>query len=547
MTNGFSKKVDDVNFESSSSFATKPQFLPLSIARMLWKQRGLILAVWLAVSVLAAAVVFRLPNVYEGEAVLLVDSQKIPEKFVSSTVQVSLEDSLNAISEQVLSSGLLEKIVDKYHLYPGLASTKTRAELVDKLRRDLSIGVERGLSLGRPGAFRISYDAPNPVTAAGVVNDVCNLFVTQNSKTRERRAEGTSEFIETQLQQAKKSLDEQEAQLSQYKLKWAGELPQQETALMGALARLQADLQGNQDAVARAQQNKLVLENTLKFSESSLATLERALSAPPSRNSAAALGIVVPQSNSERLRAKLEDLRQRYTDDHPEVRQVRSELAQALADEAKTGPVTSTDKTAVAAPVADPSMVQLRAEADRQRERVSSTRTQLQVVDQEIKARNLEREQIRTQIVDYQNRVEKLPIREQQMAALTRDYETEKANYKSLLEKKNSAEMASEMEHSQQSERFTIADPARVPTAPIKPKRPLLFGMGSLGGLALGLILGLALELKKDVFLGEWEVPGNLAVLGRISLSERAESRWAGLLIALLACLPANHIWGSLV
>jgi uncharacterized protein involved in exopolysaccharide biosynthesis len=344
LTNGFSKKVDDVNFESSSSFATKPQFLPLSIARMLWKQRGLILAVWLAVTFLAAAVVFRLPNVYEGEAVLLVDSQKIPEKFVSSTVQVSLEDSLNAISEQVLSSGLLEKIVDKYHLYPGLASTKTRAELVDKLRRDLSIGVERGLSLGRPGAFRISYDAPNPVTAAGVVNDVCNLFVTQNSKTRERRAEGTSEFIETQLQQAKKSLDEQEAQLSQYKLKWAGELPQQETALMGALARLQADLQGNQDAVARAQQNKLVLENTLKFSESSLATLERALSAPPSRNSAAALGIVVPQSNSERLRAKLEDLRQRYTDDHPEVRQVRSELAQALADEAKTGPVTSTSR-----------------------------------------------------------------------------------------------------------------------------------------------------------------------------------------------------------
>jgi uncharacterized protein involved in exopolysaccharide biosynthesis len=327
-------------------------------------------------------------------------------------------------------------------------------------------------------------------------------------------------------------------------LKWSGELPQQEAALMGALSRLQAELQGNQDAVARAQQNKLVLDNTLKFSESSLATIEQALKSPSARNSTG-LGIVIPQSASDRLRAKLQELSQRYTDDHPEVRQVRIELAQALADEAKNGPTAAPDKTTAGTPANDPSLAQLRAEADRQRERVSSTKTQLQVVDQEIKARNLEREQIRQAIVDYQNRVEKLPIREQQLAALTRDYETEKVNYNSLLEKKHSAEMASEMEHSQQSERFTIAEPARVPVAPIKPKRPLLFGMGSIAGLALGLVLALAIELKKDVFLGEWEVPKELAVLGRVSLSERPASRWAA--IGLLTFTLANHIWRNLV
>jgi uncharacterized protein involved in exopolysaccharide biosynthesis len=205
------------------------------------------------------------------------------------------------------------------------------------------------------------------------------------------------------------------------------------------------------------------------------------------------------------------------------------QLAQALADEAKItkpAPSAGTDKVALLTPVNDPATAQLRAEADRQRERVSSTRAQLQVIEQEIKARNVEREQIHQQLADYQTRVEKLPIREQQMAALTRDYETSKGNYKSLLDKKLSAEMASEMEHSQQSERFTIADPARVPTAPIKPKRPLLFGMGSLGGLVLGLALGLALELKKNVFLGEWELPPHLQVLGRVSLSERVGQSW---------------------
>ena len=540
-----------MKLESSDSFATKPQFLPLSLVRMLWKQRPLALLVWLVVSAITGMVVLRLPNVYEAEAVILVDSQKIPEKFVASTVQVSLQDSLNAISEQVLSSGLLEKILEKYHLYAGLSGTKTKAELVDKLRHDLNIGLERGLSLGRPGAFRISYDAPNPVTAAGVVNDVCNLFVTQNSKTRERRAEGTSEFIVNQLVQAKKSLDEQEAQLSQYKLKWAGELPQQETALMGALTRLQADLQGNQDAISRAQQNKLVLENTLRFSESSLSTIERALAAPPAqRSTMSAAGLPVPQLASERARIKLQELSQRYTNDHPEVRQVRQEMEHALAEEAKSAArPASGPADKIPAPVVgnDPILAQLHAEADRQRERVSATRTQLQVIEQEIQARDREREQIRRQLTDYQTRVEKLPIREQQMAGLTRDYETSKANYRSLLDKKLSAEMASEMEHSQQSERFTIADAARVPAAPIKPKRPLLAAMGSLGGLLLGLALGMLLELKKNVFLGEWELPAQVRVLGRISVSGGAAAPGAQLMLWMAASLAASSLWRGLV
>ena len=61
-----------------------------------------------------------------------------------------------------------------------------------------------------------------------------------------QRAAGTSDFIELQLQQSKKRLEEQETSLSQYKLQWAGELPQQEAALLGALNRLQAELQASE-------------------------------------------------------------------------------------------------------------------------------------------------------------------------------------------------------------------------------------------------------------------------------------------------------------
>jgi succinoglycan biosynthesis transport protein ExoP len=505
--------------QATSSFAPQPRFLPRSIVRMLWKQRWVALSIWLVVSLTAYLVVHGLADVYQAEAVILVDSQKIPEKFVASTVQVSVQDSLNSISQQVLTVTRLEQILDKYNLYPGDKKNKTQEELVERLRHDLDITLERGFSLGRPGAFRVAYQAPSPSVAAGVVNEVADLFVTQNVKTREQRAEGTSEFIENQLSQAKKSLDQQEAQLSTYKLKWAGELPQQETALMGALSRLQQELQGNQDATSRAEQNKLVLENSLRFAESSVATLTRAASQQASAP-ALTTGPVTPAPvpASVRLKTQLDELSQRYYDDHPEVRRVKRELAQAQAEEASNPPATaSADVQPAVATAKSSETSQFQVELDRQRERASATRTQLVVLDQEIKGRAAERQRILQDMAEYQARVEKLPIREQQMAALTRDYETSKGNYRSLLDKKISAEMATEMEKSQQSERFTVLEPARPPETPIKPRRQVMYLAGALGGLALGLALGLARELKKDVFLGEWELPKTILVLGRVS------------------------------
>jgi succinoglycan biosynthesis transport protein ExoP len=321
--------------------------------------------------------------------------------------------------------------------------------------------------------------------------------------------------------------------LSLYKLKWAGELPQQETALMGALSRLQQELQSNQDAIARGEQNKLVLENSLRFAESSVATLTRAVTVAAASAGTAAAGASVasgvPVRASVRLKAQLEDLSQRYYDDHPEVRRIKRELEQAQADDLKIAPADTGEPGAAVPSPAATEMSPFQVELDRQKERAAATRTQLQVLDQEVKARMAERQRILKDMGDYQARVEKLPIREQQMAGLTRDYETSKANYRSLLDKKISAEMATEMEHSQQSERFTIADPARPPESPIKPRRRAMYVAGALGGLALGLLLGLGRELKKDVFLGEWELPKNVLVLGRVSTSAAAgAASWGG-------------------
>src|SRR5262249_710582 len=153
--------------------------------------------------------------------------------------------------------------------------TKAREEVLEMMRTDINIKLEKGWSGGRPGAFHVGYSGPNPELVTEVANQIANLFIDENLRTRERQAEGTADFIDGQLNEAKKKLDELEAKVSQWKLQHNGELPQQETALSASRDRLQVELQGNQDALNRTQQDKILLQTSLNLAEAAEAALAR--------------------------------------------------------------------------------------------------------------------------------------------------------------------------------------------------------------------------------------------------------------------------------
>jgi len=86
----------------------KPRIPPLSFVRILWKRRVQILISWFVLSVIAVTTVMLWPANYRAEALILVDSQKIPEKFVSATVSADLQDRLATISQRtILASALI--------------------------------------------------------------------------------------------------------------------------------------------------------------------------------------------------------------------------------------------------------------------------------------------------------------------------------------------------------------------------------------------------------------------------------------------------------
>ena len=490
----------------------RPQYSPLSIARALWKHKVLMTFIWIVAGAVATAVVFCLPAVYRAEIVILVESQRIPERFVASTVSADLNDRLSNLKQQILSYTRLLNIINKYDLYRSERKRKSEEEVIELMRKDTNVVLERGWSKEQPGAFRISYEGEEPAVVAQVANELGELFIDQNLRSREVNALGTSEFLQDQLGEAKRRLEEQEAKLGDYKRTHNGELPQQESGLTASLNRLQSQLQNVQDELSRAQQNKALKDSdveTARTSQTALVNLsERGVD--PGQPSGSAVTV---EKESTLLEAQLAALQARYSDTHPDVRAARAALAKAKEREAQEA--AAVPAVAASRPAAKGSEV-TNGTLIRERERVEQSKALQANAAKQVDDLEAERRRVLREIAGMQARLLQLPVREQQMAGLVRDYENSKANYQSLLDKKLAAEMATQMEKNQKSERFTVLDSARVPTKPIKPDR-VLFGVGGwVLGLLVALTGGLVFEFHKNVVLGEWELPAGTVVLGRV-------------------------------
>jgi succinoglycan biosynthesis transport protein ExoP len=189
-------------------------------------------------------------------------------------------------------------------------------------------------------------------------------------------------------------------------------------------------------------------------------------------------------------------LSSRYTDRHPDVRKLKDQIAKTekMRDQLLAGlktPAGTNDGTETANPAGpngDPAQATLMAPIQSQ-----LRSNQLEITNREHAVATL-----KAKVDDYQGRLNQEPIREQQLADLTRGYEQSQASYDDLLKKTNESKTATKMEVLQQGERFRIIDPPSLPLKPAFPNRLKFCGIGLGVGLALGVVFAGAFEMMDD-------------------------------------------------
>lgn len=462
------------------------KYTPEDFLLILRRRYWVLLVPFALVSAATATVTRMLPDWYRSETLILVVPQRVPQNYVRSSVTSPIEERLQSISQQILSRTRLERVITDFNLYADERKTGIMEDIVERMRtKEIKVEVVKG------DAFRVSYIGREPRTVMKVTERLASHFIEENLKDRELLADGTNQFLEGQLDDARRRLIEQEKKLEIYRRAHAGELPSQIEGNLQAMQNTQMQIQSVVESLNKDRDRRLLLERQLAETPQPRPVAGRPVSPD---DPAASGGTAVQRLESARTQLRMLELR--LKPEHPDIglvkRRIRDLEKEAAAE-------------ALAAPAAD---VPTPAEAARR----DQLHNELAQLDRQIAQKTEEERRLRGVSASYQARLDAAPSRETELVELTRDYTGLQTMYASLLQKREDSKLAANLERRQIGEQFKLLDPARVPERPFKPNRPLFYIGGIVAGLAIGLGLVGLLEYRDRSFRSEQDLSRLLAL-----------------------------------
>ena len=443
-------------------------FHPLDYVSVLRRRKWSFLGPVIGALVIGAVLAVILPREYKSEAEIGVAAPTLSPELLRGVSSLNAADRQRAVSQQLLSRTVLERVVREERLSPSKPVEETAA----KLRAVVEKNIEVPLPIGRPtnatresgiDSFRLGYVDRSPERAQRIANRLALVFVEENSKTRTQQAENTSEVLAQQVRSSQERLAKLGEQLRTKKEAFMGRLPDQMEANIHMVNGMRQQLESISMELRGEQDRLRMVEGQLDAMRQGVGT-----SGLTGFN---ALAIQQAQARISNLQQELVQARAAgYTDAHPEIQRINQEMAEARKEASANPGGPSANREAVL--MADPLYRQKINERDASRLRINGLQREAATA--------------RSQIATYQKRVDSAPMVEQELQALQQEHDLEKARYTDLTGKHQAAVMAEDLARKQGGERFSILYPASMPTKPASPDILKLMVLCLAAGLALG-------------------------------------------------------------
>jgi polysaccharide chain length determinant protein (PEP-CTERM system associated) len=494
---------------------------------ILRRHKGWILGPVFAALVVSVVVAFLWPDTYVSTAVIRVVPPQVPENLVATNVNGDLQGRITSLAQLILNRATLLNIINTQGLYKKELSRKPSDDVIEDMRTHdikvvpLALSLQQSEHGTRYPAFEIQFSYNNRFTAQKVVQDLVSRFLEENIREISQETVSTTQFLHDQWDLAKKKLDNIEQQLSVFRSKNMGHLPEEQQSNYQQLNAMQAHMLNLNTSMNRVNQEKLLFENQLRIFREQLSSLKDP-----------AVQEQVLQQKDEKLAEKDREIaqlenglvaaRERYKDTHPDVQRLINLLANAKKQREDLAKEQASKKPdAAPAPIRPPNPQFIREQRDLD--------AQIQRVQGLIQAKDLEMEDYKKQAKDaestirsYQSRIEGIPVGIKEYDELIRERELAKREYEDLDRRVNTSNMSTALVNHQQGERLEPLDPPSLPQTPSEPKRPLIIAIGTGMGFILGLCLAGAREVKDTALKNLKDVRAytQLPVLGSIPLLE---------------------------
>jgi len=251
------------------------------LADVAWRRKSWIAVPFVLATSASLVAVIVVPKIYRATTTILVTSNSVPESIVRSTVTTRIEERMRSLELQVLSRSYLEPVARKLELIGADAGEAEIGEVCSKLRARITPEIDsRDFSW-----FRISADDVDPKRAAGIANQLAELFIERNSMIRTSQAKATQETTENWEAAYRAELTKGDEQIAEFKRQNLHALPDQQPAnaqfLIGAhnrVLQLKNDIRSRRDRLEALRSQQLTTrEFPAGSDEARLAVLDREL------------------------------------------------------------------------------------------------------------------------------------------------------------------------------------------------------------------------------------------------------------------------------
>jgi polysaccharide chain length determinant protein (PEP-CTERM system associated) len=402
---------------------TMLQLLPVASKEV--RRHPLLLAgLFAAIALLGLFFGMTAPKAYTSSTTLLVEETNIIQPLLEGrTVPTTVVDRAGVAREVAFSRKSMDEILKAGGWLETRPDALQRAQLIDQIiNRTLIANPRENLKL-----IQISYTDSDPQRAQAVTRRFGELIIQESFRTKERESRAAFEFIDSQVDDYQRKLNDAEDKLAAYRK----EHPEVLLGDQADVTRRISDL--------RLEIDKSLMDQAEQQSQAgswaSHVSRERSIGAASSRTGP--LQARLAELQAERIR-----LAGSYTDQHPDMVRIQSQIDDLQAQLRRGG----LPAMAAAAP----------SGSSEDRGRVTEARSRSLGAASRIATGN----NLLAQEMERLNRVAALGS---ELANLTRDFEVNRDLYQDLLERRENARMAMNLDIQRGGLNFRVQEPATLP------------------------------------------------------------------------------------
>jgi polysaccharide biosynthesis transport protein len=461
------------------------------------KRKHLLFMIGAPILALGGLLALVLPDIYRSSGLIEIEGAENVRQSADPTLQDAIarqsdeplyaDQYVQSLSTAVLSEKNLTQLLAKEKLYEDQAEDPKGA--VQRLRKDIHVDMvtvpildpESGREREVVTAFTVSYDNRDPRRAHAGAKWLTQAFLEGNRQDRRSYASSTAKFFAAESERMRKRVAELEAKLAEFKSKHVGQLPDLNDMNLNVMDRteneinsVETQLQGLRRErvflVAQLQQARSTgpetntlqaLENEYKqklaiydANHPDLISLRRQIDMM--RAGGSPTGMTLRQQVQQQ-RAVLAEARQRYGEDHPDIKRIQRNI-DSLEARIKAG--EPADKTLASD---SPMAVQLQ--------------TQLNATDTQIGALQARGADLRKKMTELETNMSTAPQVEREYQTVTRDLDGARAKYQELQKRQMDAEVSEAAIANGTADKFHIKTAPSVPDEPAKPQRLAIFAV----------------------------------------------------------------------